>query len=540
MRVIERALSVSMPVVLLIATSAGCGQISHGAGNARSACAELTGASIAGTTILSAVEVAAGTTLGSFGPQPAHCVVTGEINRHKGTDGILYGDKFELRLPVLWSGRFLFEAGGGFDGVLHTAVGGWPCTVESGALRRGYAVVTTDAGHVGKSEFDASFGVDPEARADYENRSTDLVTQVARQLVKQFYGRAPDHSYLVGCSNGGREGLVEAQRYPQDFDGIISGDPAFNLVRAAIAEAWNNEEFAKISPHDSTGMPLLYRSFSDADLSLVSKAVLHACDALDGLADGMIDNPAACHFDPEVLMCNPGKTGDCLSSEKVHTLKTVFAGPKTSDGKALYPTWPYDAGIGTPGWRAWMIGTDKSPAVNVALNPEFVNKIALVPGETPLASPFAFNFDTDSARILKSESTISTLGTLTSFRSDGGKIIFYTGMSDPIFSANDLVAYYERVASANGGIEATRGFTRLFLVPGMNHCGGGPALDKFDTLTALEGWVEKGLAPDSMPATGAAFPGRSRPLCAYPLISHYKGNGSTEDAANFVCQAPRD
>jgi feruloyl esterase len=529
-----------MSVVWLFATSSGCGQNSEVHGNLRPACSALTRASIAGTAIFSANEVAAETPLGPFGPQPEHCVITGEIDRHEEPGGIFYGDTFELRLPLTWNGRFLFEAGGGFDGVLHAAVGGSPGTVESAALRRGYAVVTTDAGHAGTNEFDASFGVDPEARADYEYRSTDLVTRVAKQLVKQFYGRAPDHSYLVGCSNGGREGLVEAQRYPQDFDGIISGDPAFNLVRAAIAEAWNNEEFAKISPHDSTGMPLLYQSFSDADLSLVSKAVLHACDALDGLADGMIDNPAGCHFDPEVLVCKPSNNSDCLSSEKVHTLKTIFAGPKTSDGKALYSTWPYDAGIGAPGWRAWMIGTDKSPAVNVTLNPEFVNNIALAPGEAPLASPFAFNFGTDSERILKSEGTISTLGTLASFRSKGGKIIFYTGMSDPIFSANDLVEYYERVASANDGIEATKTFARLFLVPGMNHCGGGPALDKFDTLTALEGWVETGIAPDSMPATGVAFPGRSRPLCAYPLISHYKGKGSSEDAANFVCQTPRE
>jgi pimeloyl-ACP methyl ester carboxylesterase len=504
-------------------------------------CTGLTAVQIENTTISSAKEVPDRTIIGPFGPQPEHCLVEGEINKRTGTDGVEYGDRFELRLPKAWNGRFLFQGGGGLDGMLNPAVGamGPPGTAAKSALARGYAVVSTDGGHQGKNPGDASFGVDPDARTDYQYRSTDLVAGVAKKIVAQYYGRAPEYSYMVGCSNGGREAMIAAQRYPADFDGVVAGDPAFNLTKAAIAEAWFTVKFAEISPKDSTGKPLLHEALTEPELNLLASAVLKACDTLDGLADGMIDNPEACHFSPVVLQCKVEKNDSCLSQAQVRAIQTTFAGPKNTAGESLYSDWPYDAGIGAPGWRSWILGTAQMPAINVLIYPQFVNGIAFLPGERPLSGPFAFNFDTEPPRINKSADLINAVSTkLAPFRDRGGKIIFYTGMSDPVFSANDLIRYYRRLADDNGGMEAVRSSARLFRIPGMNHCFGGPALDNFDTLTAIQEWVEKGNAPESIVATGKAFPGRSRPLCAYPDAPHYQGSGSTDDGRNFICQGP--
>ena len=512
------------------------------AADAPARCAALEKLQIANTVISDAREIPNARVIAPYGPQPGHCVVEGEINRHTGADGNQYGDKFELRLPDVWSGRFLFQGGGGLDGMVMPAVGrfGPPSSPLKTALARGYAVVSTDAGHEAKDRLDASFGSDPQARADYQYRSTDLVAGVAKKIVAAYYGRPDAHSYMAGCSNGGREAMIAAERYPADFDGIVAGDPAFNFLRAAIAEAWFSQKFAEIAPKDASGKPRLDRAFSDSDLALVSQAVLKACDALDGLKDGMIDNPDACRFHPAVLQCTGAKNDSCLSAPQVRALEVAFAGPKNSKGESLYSDWPWDAGIGAPGWRVWTLGTEKISAINVGLYPQFVNHVALPPGEAPIASAFSFDFDADPPRMMKSAALIDADSTnLAAFRQRGGKMILYIGMSSPIFSANDLIRYYRRLAAANGGIAGARQFARLFRIPGMNHCAGGPALDAFDSLAAVQDWVEKGVAPESMIATGAAFPGRSRPLCAYPQISRYKGSGSTDDASNFICQAPQ-
>jgi pimeloyl-ACP methyl ester carboxylesterase len=502
-------------------------------------CTGLAAIQIENTTISSAKDVPDGTGVGLYGPQRAHCLVEGEINKRTGPDGVEYGDKFELRLPKAWGGRLLFQGGGGLDGTVNPAVGamGTPGTSAKSALDRGYAVVSTDGGHQGKNPADASFGVDPGARADYEYRSTDLVASVAKKIVARYYGRAPEYSYMAGCSNGGREAMIAAQRYPADFDGVVAGDPAFNLTNAAIAEAWFTVKFAEISPKDSTGKPLLQQALTEPELNLLSSAVLKACDRLDGLADGTIDNPEACHFDPVALQCKTAKSDFCLSQAQVRAIQTTVAGPKNTAGEFLYSDWAYDSGIGAPGWRSWILGTAQMPAINVLIYPQFVNGIALLPGERPLSGPFAFDFDMDPPRINKSADLINAVSiTMAPFRDRGAKIIFYTGMSDPVFSANDLIRYYRRLADDNSGMEAVRSFARLFRIPGMNHCFGGPALDNFDALTAIQNWVEKRNAPESIVATGKAFPGRSRPLCAYPDTPHYKGSGSTDDARNFVCQ----
>lgn len=504
-------------------------------------CASIAAMHLEGIEILEAQSQGEGVTVGPFGAQPAHCLVRGEVGRHKGSDGNEYGDKFELRLPDRWTERMYFQGGGGLDGILYPALGASMANPSApSALSKGYAVVSTDGGHEGKNPLDADFGSDPQALADYAYRSTDIVEKAARKIVVAYYGREPRHSYMVGCSNGGREAMIASQRYPDDFDGIVAGDPAFDLTKAAVGEAWNTIRFAEIAPKNTQGMPDLKQSFPLADLNLLSNAILKACDALDGLSDGLIENPGACKFDPAVLQCTGPKTGTCLSADQVRILKAVFAGPKNSAGESLYSSWPYDAGTNGEDWRGWNLGNDRMPiALNALIYPQFVNHVALAPGQPPISSPFSFNFDTDPQRVAYAHDAIDATSTqMQGFRSHQGKIIYFTGMSDPVFSANDLIRYYDRLASDNGGIDKTRTFARLFLVPGMNHCGGGPALDQFDALTAIEAWVENRNAPQSMTATGKSFPGRSRPLCAYPEIPRYTGNGSIEEAKNFVCRRP--
>ena len=513
-------------------------------------CGELLKMRIDNATLSEAVDVPAGKPVsvgGVYSPAvqitslPAHCLVHGEVNHHKGADGKDYGDRFELRMPASWQGRFLYMGGGGLDGILNPAIGlQGPVTKpdSKSALSMGYAVVSSDGGHQSAQGLDGSFGSDPDARADYNYRSTQRVTDTARKIIAQFYGSPIQYSYFQGCSNGGREGLMAAQRYPEYFDGIIAGDPAFNLTHAAIAEAWNTVQLASIAPKKPDGTPDLAQSVTEPDLKLLVSAVLDKCDALDGLKDGLIFNPQACHFDPSVLMCKAGQTSGCLPAEKVKVINAIFKGPHNAGGKQIYSTWPYDSGDSAEGWRVWMTGFGPMPPINVMIFPPFFNGLALG-GVPPPIDIFHFNFETDPGRIDKAASEINATSTDGSaFRQRKAKLLLYTGMSDPVFSATDLIRYYQQIEKNNGGETETHGFARLFLVPGMNHCSGGPALDAFDTLGTMQSWVEEDKAPDSMLSSGKAFPGRTRPLCAYPETAEYKGKGNPADATNFRCQVP--
>jgi pimeloyl-ACP methyl ester carboxylesterase len=515
-------------------------------------CGDLLTLQIDNATISEAVDVPAGKPLsvgGGFTPPievtslPAHCLVHGEVNHHKGADGKDYGDKFELRMPVSWQGRLLYMGGGGLDGVLNPAIAlQGPVTKpdSKSALSIGYAVVSSDGGHEDATRgfSDGSFGSDPEARADYNNLSTKRVTDVARKIISSYYGHAIKYSYFQGCSNGGREGLMAAERYPEYFDGVIAGAPAFNLTHAAIAEAWNTVELASIAPKKPDGTPDLAQSLTEPDLKLLVSAVLDKCDALDGLKDGLIFNPEACHFDPAALKCKAGQSSGCLATEKVEVVDAIFKGPHDASGKTIYSTWPYDSGDAAEGWRVWMTGLGTVPSINVLIFPSFFNGLALA-GAPPRIDIFKFNFDTDPFRIDKAATEINATSTdWSAFHKRGAKLLLYTGMSDPVFSGHDLIRYYRQIEQNNGGEKETHSFARLYLVPGMNHCSGGPGLDDFDTLGAMQSWVEEGKAPESLLSSGRAFPGRSRPLCAYPQIARYNGTGNPEDAASFRCRLP--
>jgi hypothetical protein len=468
------------------------------------------------------------------------------VDRRIGVGGREFGIGFELRLPQDWSGRFYFQGGGGYDGLVREAVGPYNpgLNAQVNALSRGFAVVTTDGGHLGT---DASFGLDPQARIDHAYNAYDVTAVTAKALIGDFYGRGPDYSYVVACSGGGRHGMMFSQRFPTYFDGVISAAPAMKVAKgASISAIWETQTYTEIAPKDASGAPILSRAFSDADLALLSDTILRSCDAKDGLADGLIDNPRSCDFDPAVLQCLGAKTDSCLSAEQVAALQKGFGGPQDSAGRQLYSTWPYDSGISAPDWRNWKLGTSTTSVPNsrfVTLIFDAARNQFFTPPD-PTFDFFQFNFDTDPARFDAYAALYDTSSdvNLTPFKRGGGKILFWHGVSDPIFSANDTIDYYERLVNANGGLRKAGKFARLFLVPGMTHCSGGPALTDFDPLSAIVDWVEKGSPPRSILARGTptAFPGRSRPLCPYPQQPRYTGTGSIEEAANFTCRRAQD
>ncbi len=510
---------------------------------------------------------------------PEHCEVIGAIDERTGpVDGQRYALRFHLRMPTEWNKRFLFQGGGGTDGALGNA--------DAPQIRQGYAVASTDSGHdnaVNTSPLAGSFqfAFDPQARSDYGYSGPARAALAAKSVMKKFYGGQPRYSYFTGCSEGGREGLMFSQRYPEVFDGIVSGNPGMDLPRAAVAEAWDTQAFAAAARASTPfGNPDLASSFTDAELAAVGNAILAECDAKDGLADGMVFNPSACDFDPDTL--GPSGSG-VLSAAQVTALEKVFGGAKNSQGKALYAGWFWDPGIAASGWRIWKIGPlfpyPSNTALNVTLGGGALPFIFTTPpnsatggtdlrGSTTVASAgpnpgfaglndafvpwmLSFNMDTDAPKIFDvygpyAESAMDFMGTGGSdyrqFRKSGGRLILYTGQADPVFSTKYHLKWYRTLIERNGGLRDTRKFARIFLVPGMNHCGGGPSTSQFDAFTALVNWVEKGDAPDSLLASapaGTPWPGRTRPLCAYPEQARYKGEGSIEDATNFACEMPR-
>jgi feruloyl esterase len=375
--------------------------------------------------------------------------------------------------------------------------------------------VSTDSGHKGET-FDRSYDVDQQASLDFAQVAVPRVAEVAKQIVAHYYGGPAEHSYFAGCSTGGREAMLMTQRFPTYFDGVISGDPAIRTGFSRLGNAWRTAAFAQNAPKDAAGAPLLHKLFSEADHKTLANGILAACDANDGLKDGMIFNPEACSFDPATLACTSAKTEACLTQPQVNALKQAFPGPKTSKGDVVYRMSLYDADI------AALLPSTKPPEGNARRPSASVDVDAAV---------FALARDPLEAV------TDTTWTNLSTFSGRGGKLLFYHGMSDPTFAAMDTLDYYKEMTAANGGADKVQQWSKFYFVPGMLHCRGGEAaLDQFDLLDALVGWVEKGTAPEAVVATGAALPGRSRPLCPYPKHAQYSGSGNPEDAKSFVCK----
>ncbi|MEN9537938.1 MAG: hypothetical protein RLZZ126_173 [Pseudomonadota bacterium] len=468
-----------------------------------------------------------------------HCRLRGRMAERTGQDGKPYHIGFELRLPAQWNGRLLYQGGGGNDGVIRPAVG--PQAAPGYALNRGFAVVTTDAGHQTPT---ADFGFDMQARLDNAYAAHDRVATMAKDLIRRYYSKAPDKSYFIGCSGGGRQGMMFTQRFPHHFDGVIAMAPAMSVSRGAtIAAAWDTQTLQAIAPAGADGKPVLSRALTDADLGVLRKGILDACDAQDGLADGMVSNPAACKFDVKRLQCQGPKTDACLAPNQVDALQKMISGPANSAGRSLYTTWPWDAGMGHTAndWRMWKLGNSQTAQANsrhVFLMQDALQGYFVTPPDRSL-SIYTFNFDRDPAR-MDAHSWIFDTDTdvqLAGYKARGGKLLFAHGMADPIFSAHEMLRYYDRLSQAHG--PATPDFARLFLMPGMGHCQGGAGTDSWDGLGALVDWVEQGKAPQRITASGTGvFPGRTRPLCPHPQYAHYKGSGNPEDAANFECRRP--
>ena len=498
---------------------------------------------------------------------PEHCEVTAAMQDRVGRDGQHYAVRFHLRLPANWNERFLFEGGGGTEGDLGGAIG-FVGPGSPPAIAQGYAVVSQDSGHdnatnsVPEHGGAVAFGLDPIARANYGGASLKAVADAAKAVLREYYGRALQRSYFVGCSKGGQEGMAFAQRFPQEFDGIVAGAPGFSLPRAAVAEVWDTQAFESLLPVEKRTLDprALAGTFSDAQFAQVREAILAACDAEDGVKDGITANFAACRWprvksELEGRQCSKVQSPGCLSEAQIDVLGRVLGGPKNSHGESLYSDWPVDAGVGSVGWRVWKIGPAGGaiPSINAAMGGPALAEIFTTPptavrADLSSALTFAeqFDFDRDAAKINATspefphsawDEIAARSPHLEAFRAHGGRMIVTQGASDPVFSLNDTLAWFREVDRIERG--QARSFVRVFPVPGMAHCSGGPATDQFDSFDALVAWVEKGQAPDQILAKagqGSPWPGRTRPLCPYPKIARYKGSGSLEEAASFRCE----
>jgi feruloyl esterase len=528
------------------------------------------------TQITLAKFIPGGTTSADGVTLPDHCQVQGIINKRTGIDGFPYGDRFEVRLPAQWNGRFMFQGGGGTEGAVPPATGN--AGTLSPTLARGWAVASQDGGHENKDlPVPNQFFLDPEAIADHAYRSIDVTTQIAKFLIDAYYGQSPNRSYFVGCSTGGRQGMVFSQNFPDYYDGIVAGDPVYDLEAIALAEDWGVQAIAAITPAPiqkfPNGSPVLYPAFPVADQNLFTSAILAACDRLDGLADGVVDNLPACwaKFDPATfvfpdsglpLQCMGAKTATCLTSAQINAVKKINQGPRNSLGQPIkVPAataardhadntvvgYAYDGGFMTPtGIPSRKIGTPTTPPGDFTLGLGQIPYIWLSPAN-PGADPLRFDFDKDIGNVNKSTPlvTYSASTDISKFKNRGGKIIWYHGASDPGPPVQATIAYYNALTARNGGPEQTAAFARLFVVPNMGHCRGGPATDQFDMLTPLVSWVEQGTAPDHVIASGTRFTSspatRSRPLCPYPQETRYVGpaGGDIGAATNYACVGPK-
>ncbi|HKF67895.1 MAG TPA: tannase/feruloyl esterase family alpha/beta hydrolase, partial [Vicinamibacterales bacterium] len=407
-------------------------------------------------------------------------------------------------------------------------------------LEKGYASASTDTGHQGTAT-DASWALNnPAKRIDFAYRGTHVTAATAKALSQAYYGSAPRRAYFNGCSNGGRQALMEAQRYPEDFDGIIAGDPSFGTM----GQIRRTLVYQKLL---SAGHFL-----SAAKISTLAKAVLDSCDAQDGLADGLITDPRLCTFRPESLKCAGADAPNCLTSGELETVNAIHGDLKGPGGRMLV-RFPLGHEDGATGWQAWVTGaSDPQPRAD--------NSLALT-GRSPAGYSFqdgylkylafegadgtfdwrTFDLDRDGPKVQPFMDVFSpTSPDLSKLRSRGGKLILYHGWADPALSALVTIAYYDDVVKKAGGRQQSDRFVELFMAPGMHHCQGtGPGPNRFDMVTALDEWVDKGTAPTRVVATHATngVIDRTRPLCPYPQVAKYTGRGSVDAAENFQCVA---
>lgn len=509
---------------------------------AAATCEDLVSLKLPDTTITLAQSVAAG----AFTPPPdpfafppavpfkdvpAFCRVTGVIKPTSDSN-----IQFEVWMPTAgWNGKLQGIGNGGFAGSI-------PYGALSLPIARGYSIATTDTGHVGG---DASWALaHPEKVVDFGHRAIHETAVKAKAILRAFYGEGPLHSYFSSCSNGGRQALMEAQRYPEDYDGIIAGAPANFWTHLLAAAAWNVQVLNAAGGY-----------IPASKLKAIEAAALAACDARDGLVDGVIDVPTKCGFDPATLLCQGSESDSCLTEPQVAALKKIYTGPRNSQGEQVFPGYPPGSETGPGGWGLWITGAKPGGSLLSFFSSQYFRNMVF---EDASWDPNSFNLDRDVK--LADEKTGQILNAtdpnLTAFQQRGGKLILYHGWNDAAIPAENTINYYRSVVARLGQRDADR-FVRLYLVPGMQHCADGPGPNSFgqagpsiradaehDISLALERWVEKGVAPGPIiaakrapdPAKGVV---RTRPLCPYPQVARWKGTGSIDDAANFVCVTPK-
>lgn len=480
-----------------------------GAANASEAdsCGALQSASFSQTRVVSVKVVDAN----AGSATPAFCEVQATISPVKGSNiGVVY------RLPQSWNGKMLGLGGGG-----------WAGNVQLGAatpgLKAGYATAQTDAGHAIPARLEDIWrpdvwGSNPEAMTDFQHRAIHLMTTVGKEVVAKYYGRAHSKAYFHGCSTGGRQGLMEVQRYPEDYDGVVSMAPVYNLTVQTSAAVRDNV----------LGAP--GATLSAAQLGMVNEASLKACDARDGVADRLLADPRQCSWDPAELQCSSGRAdASCLTPTQVRTLRTLYAGVKTKDGR--FVAWPLSKGSESSWARFIGLSGISSDATHAGGLGKLVGPVLGDPAfdlarfepdkhfDTVRKSAFAKAYEADDANIR-------------AFLDRGGKLLLWHGWNDAGPSPWLTIDYFERVRKA---VPAASSNVRLFMSPGVEHCAGGPGPDRFDAVAALDAWVQTGVAPETL-LTTKDEPKMARPVCAYPALARYKGSGDPNDSASFECK----
>ena len=472
-------------------------------------------------TIVSATAVAAA------GEVPGYCRLRGVIAAEV---------QFEVNLPEGWNRRFYMFGNGGYAGEDLDA----PARRQTRetALRRGFAVASTNTGHDAEREPLGTFASSPAKMVDYAFRAVHRTVEEAKRITALHYGRPAAYSYWDACSTGGRQGLMSAQRFPDDFDGVLAGAPVSNFVDTMANYLWNDRALR------GTGL-------TTAKMRTVSEAVQGRCDAADGLRDGLIADPRRCDFDParDVRQCAAGQNGDdCLTGPQARAISSIHDGIRLPNGERHFHGFPPGAEAAGPasvaspepvgGWTRWIIPLPGQPSRQVEYGMTFMQNMAF-PRAQPDFDPASFDFARDLPRLEPARRLLNaTDPDLSAFRRRGGKLIMYHGWADTALTPLMSVDYYEKARAANG--PDTPDFFRLFMVPGMFHCSGGFGTDTFDAMTPLIEWVENGTAPDSIPAaqlTGGRV-SRTRPLCPYPQVASYDGQGNADAAASFTCRPP--
>jgi feruloyl esterase len=531
---------------------------------------------------------------------PEFCLVRGILQERTGVAGVPgtssyrtnqhYGTLFEVRLPTAWNGRYMFQGSGGTEGGLPGATGQIGGTGGVAELRNGFVVASQNGGH-SNSELPASFPPGPittltsiqilsqnmffpdaQAVKDWAYNSIDVTTQTAKFLIDAYYGQAPERSYFVGCSTSGRQGMAMSQLFPGHYDGIVAGDPFYLPPDISLSETWGLEQIISISPIVN-GAPQYQQSFSLADQNLFTNAILAACDQLDELVDGVIDNAAACKFDPATfifpssgvygsiapgmpLQCTGAKTALCLTPAQVTATKKIAQGPRTSNGDRIRSPdgtplsgYPFDGGFMQPsGIPTRDIGAGNQPPGNIGLGSGQLPLFWFATPD-PTYNPLTVNYDTDIHLVTPASPAVNNSTDIKQFVRRGGKLIFYHGLSDSGPPWPYTLKYFRDVARRHGGLKHADEFMKLYLVPNMGHCSGNASTDNFDMLTPMVNWIENGVAPEEVVASGSRFPAtlgtltglsttRSRPLCPYPKTLRYSGTGDISQAASYACRNP--